>query len=83
LPASASQYIGSTQDINLGNTRVVRSAVDAFGELAKVVRGTKKDGSIHSEKKANSMLCKQMQAWLAVHPKLVTQRLDTTLPLSA
>jgi hypothetical protein len=31
---SASQYITSTEN-NLSNTPVVRSAVDAFGELAK------------------------------------------------
>jgi hypothetical protein len=44
LCRKASQYIGCVEDNNLGNTPVVRKAVEALGVLAKVVRGTKRDG---------------------------------------
>jgi hypothetical protein len=63
LCRKASQYIGCVEDNNLGNTPVVRKAAEALGVLAKVVHGTKKDGSIRNEREATSVLCKQMQAW--------------------
>jgi hypothetical protein len=81
LCCKASQYIGCVEDNNLGNTPVVREAVEALGVLAKVVRGTKKDGSIRNEREATTVLCKQMQAWLEVRPKLVTQLLTIKLLL--
>jgi hypothetical protein len=83
LCRKASQYIGCVEDNNLGNTPVVRKAVGALGVLAKVVRGTKKDGSIRNEREATTVLCKQMQAWLEVRPKLVTQWLAIKLLLRA
>jgi hypothetical protein len=48
---SATRYIGLADDGTLGNTPVVRIATDAKEELAKVVRGTKKDGSMRSKKR--------------------------------
>jgi hypothetical protein len=72
LCRKASQYRGCVEDNNLGNTPVVRKVVEALSVLAKVVRGTKQDGSIRNEREASSVLCKQMQAWLEVRPKLVT-----------
>jgi hypothetical protein len=71
----ATQYIGSADDGTLGNTAVVRSATDAIEELAKVVRGTKKDGSTRSEKEAGSVLIKQLHAWLEVSPAHSTKAL--------
>jgi hypothetical protein len=72
LCRKSSQYISCVEDNNLGNTPVVLKAVEALGVLAKVVRGTKRNGSIRNEREATTMLCKQMQAWLEVRPKLVT-----------
>jgi hypothetical protein len=68
MRSSASQYIGSAVDGTLGNTPVVRSATAAMEELAKVVRGTKKDGSTRSEREASAVLIKQLHAWLEVSP---------------
>jgi hypothetical protein len=68
LCRKASQYIGCVEDNNLGNTPVMRKAVEALGVLAKVVPGTKKDGSNRNEREATTVLCKQMQAWLEVFP---------------
>jgi hypothetical protein len=79
----ASQYIGCVEDNSLGNAPVVRKAVETLGVLAKVVRGTKKDGSIRNEREATTVLCKQMQAWLEVRPKLVAQWLTIKLLLRA
>jgi hypothetical protein len=64
----ASEYIGLADDGTLGNTPAVRSASAAMEELAKVVRGSKKDGSTRSEKEASAVLIKQFQAWLEVSP---------------
>jgi hypothetical protein len=83
LCRKASQCTGCVEDNNLGNTPVVRKSVEALGVLAKVIRGTKKDGSIRNEKEATMMLYKQMQAWLEVRPKLVTQWLTIKLLLRA
>jgi hypothetical protein len=63
---------------------VVRSAVDAMqGELAKVVHGIKKDDSVRTEREAALVLWAQMQAWVAEHPNLVTQRHVTEVLLRA
>jgi hypothetical protein len=83
LCRKASQYIVCVEDNSLGNTPVVRNAVEALGVLAKVVRCTKRDGSIRNEREAFTVLCKQMQAWLEVRPKLVTQWLTIKLLLRA
>jgi hypothetical protein len=83
LCRKASQDIGCVEDNNLGNTPVVHKAVEAVGVLAKVVCGTKKDGSICNEREATTVLCRQMQAWLEVRPKLVTQWLTIKLLLRA
>jgi hypothetical protein len=68
MRSSASQYIGSAVDGTLGNMPVVCSATAAMEELAKVVRGTKRDGSTRSERAANAVLIKQLHAWLEVSP---------------
>jgi hypothetical protein len=62
----SSRYIGSADDGTLGNTPVVCSASAALEDLAKVVRGSKKDGSTRSETEACAVLIKQFQAWLEV-----------------
>jgi hypothetical protein len=64
----ASEYIGLVDDGTLGNTPVVCSASAAMEELAKVVCGSKKDGSTQSEKEASAVLIKLFQGWLEVSP---------------
>jgi hypothetical protein len=54
----ASRYIGSADDGTLGNTPVVCSASAALEDLAKVVCGSKKDGSMQSETGACAVLIK-------------------------
>jgi hypothetical protein len=83
LCRNAIQHMGCVKDNNLGNTPVVRKAVDALGVLAKVVHGTKKEGSIRNEREATSMLCQQMQAFLEVRLKIVSQWLTTKQLLRA
>jgi hypothetical protein len=80
VPRSASQCKNSTED-NFGNTPVIRS-----GRFWRARQG----GTRYQErrqcsqwKQATLVLCKQMQAWLEVHPKLVTRWLDTKLLLHA